>query len=721
MALSVALLAPLLVFAAPKRLELVPPPDGFVAGREDMVAIAALDSAGTLSAATGTPVVTGAAGAPDRLADGLWQVRVVPGAGGVSLSATLAGSASGRLEAKAAPEPTLTLSLNDRELGPGQRGTIIAVVDVRSASGEPVDGLTPVVSASMGVASRAKRIGPGKWSAAIRMSSKRYPHTVLVVASLRRRDATPAAATITLRGRATIPITSEPNAKITVRVGKRSWGPFATDGTGAVDASIEAGPGDSAMDVESLDAAGNRSTRSVPLDMPPYPRLWAAAYAEPNGLDGRTRVTVHAAALDRRGIPGGEAPKATVAGSVIALEGGSGVFTGSALLALPAGKHTVTVSAGTEKETFPVTALAPPAVAVALDVAGSGTLAMGGAPMAITAYRVDAQGRRVAGEAPAISAEGLKLIGLGRSGDVATGKIAPVEGKLLPPAWVSAKANGPGFALSARRAIQVLAGEPASVKVLSVTPPRVPADGESTALLEVRVTDKWGNPVTGASLATSATAGSVDESSTESEPGTYRIIVRAPSVPGAGSIGVVVGLARAETALAFVRPPPKWAIAAGAGGAHNLGGLGTAVGWLEGRRAIGSGEGPWAAVIRGSGSQGGFQVKGPQTGPYDVSVRQALVLGGVRRRFTAPFSGWSLAAVLAAGAGTVEVSEKSAAGTIVGSGTAFGGRAALSAERVMGRGAVVVETGYAHVTTDDALIVGNLGGAELTVGYRHGF
>lgn len=714
MALGLVLLAPLLVLAAPKRLELVPPAGGFAIGREDVVAIAALDSAGTLSAATGTPSVTGGAAAPERLADGLWQVKVVPDESGVALAVALDG-ATGKLDAKAAPGPLLTLTLSQTELAPGQRGTVIAVVDVRSASGEPIDGMAPVLTSSMGTAGVAKRIAPGKWSATVKMSDKRYPHTALVVASLPRRDAKPASAAITLRGRATIPITSEPNAKITLRVGKRAYGPLTTDATGAVEAAVEAAPGDTSMEIESLDDAGNKSTRSVPLDMPPYPRLWAAAYAEPNGLDGRTRVTVHAVSL-------GEAPKATAGGNTIELTG-AGVFTGSALLALPAGTNTVTVVAGGEKKTFPVTAAAPPAVALMLEVAGGGTLAMGSAPVAIKAYRVDAQGKGVAGEAPTLStSDGLKLIGAARAGTFATAKTAPVEGRLPPSAWVGAKANGPGFALSARKVLAVGAGDPATVEILSVDPPRLPADGESTAQVDIRVTDKWGNPVSGVKLATTASAGSV-VASTEPQPGMYRVMVRAPSQPGSSTIGVVAGLMRREAALAFVRPPPKWAIAAGGGGAHNLGALSTAMGWLEGRRAIGNGEGPWAAVVRGYGSQGGFQVKSPQmqTGPFDVSVRQGLVLGGIRRRFTAPFSGWSLAAVLAAGGGTVEVSEKNAVGTVVASGTAMGGRAALSAERVMGPGAIVVETGYSYVTTDDAIIIGNLGGAELTVGYRHGF
>ena len=294
-------------------LVLLPPADGFVAGREDRVGIAVLDSAGTLTLAQGTPVVTGASGAPERLADGIWQVKVVPGAEGVSLSASLGGS-SGTLEAKAAPGPRLALAVNESDLAPGQRGTVIAVIDVRSASGEPIDGLTPVLTASMGTAAPPKRISAGKWSAAIRMSDKKYPHTVMLTASLPRRDVAPVIAAITLRGRATIPITSEPNAKITVRVGKRSVGPLSTDAKGMVEATIEAGPGDTTMEIESLDDAGNKSTDTKPLDMPGYKRSWAAVHASPNGLDGRTRVTVHATSIDRRGGPSGDAPKAVLAG-----------------------------------------------------------------------------------------------------------------------------------------------------------------------------------------------------------------------------------------------------------------------------------------------------------------------------------------------------------------------------------------------------------------------
>lgn len=724
MAMTVSTIAvSALLLAAPARLELLPPAEGFVAGREDVLSIAALDSAGTLTIASGTPAVRGvAAGAAERIADGVWQVKVTPAAAGeIAIGATL-GGASGERKAKVEPAVALALSLADRELLPGQRGTVLAVVDVRSASGEPVDGLAPKIAVSAGSAGAPKRIGPGKWSAALKMPPERYPRAVLVAATAPgRRDVAPVAAVIALRGKATIPITSEPKAKITVRVGKRSFGPFTADAHGSVEVAIEAGPSDTTMEVESLDSAGNRGVKTVALDMPRWNRLLAAASAEPHGLDGRTRVTVYAALIDRRGALEDAKPRASAGGTSIPLEGKNGVFSGSAVLSLPAGEESVTVSAGDAKEKVDIEVKPAPAVGIAIELVPDAPLKMDGAAVTVRAWRLDAQRRRVAGAVPAIStSEGLRLTPLPPGADTASARLKALEGKIAPNTWVGAKAPGPGFTLGVQRAVTVSAGEPAKVEVLSVVPPRLPADGASVAEIEARVTDKWGNPVRGHKITTNATAGDV-VSSNEPEPGLYRIVLRAPRQPGSGSIGVVAGPARADTDITFVRPPSRIAVAAGAGGTSNLGALSSGIAWLEARRSLGAGESPWAALVRVHGARGTFGVKSA-VGKYDVTVGQTLALAGIRRRFTQPFSGWTIAAALAAGGGLVQVDEKNAVGTVSESGTAFGGRVALTAERaLMQRGGLVLEAGYGYVVADDALIQGNLGGAEVTVGYRHGF
>lgn len=718
-----ALTAAALVLASPVRLELLPPAEGFAEGREDVLSIASVDSSGTLTTMPGAPAITGvAAGAAQRIADGVWHVRVTPSAAGeVAIRASL-GGASGEKSVKVEPAAMLTLSVKETELPPGARGTVVAVVDVRTASGEPIDSLVPRISTSAGSHAAPKKIGPGKWSTALKMPPERYPQAVLVSATVARRDVKPAVAVIALRGRATIPITSKPNAKITLRVGKRSFGPFTTNAQGAVDVAIEAGPADTTMEVESVDVAGNRGTKALPLDMPRWNRLIATAFAEPQGLDGRTRVTVHAAALDRRGGLADEAPRASVGGAAIELTGRNGVFTGSSVLALAAGTQAVTVSAGDSRQKVDVDVAAPPALALAIDLEPDAPLKMDGAPATIRAWRLDAKGRRIPGGAvPSIStSEGLRLTPLPAGTETASARVKALEGRIAPNTWVGAKAAGPGFTLAARRTVSIGAGEPVTVEVLSVEPPRIPADGTSQAEIRARVSDKWGNPVSGVKIAANATAGDVTASS-EPEAGVYRIVVRAPRTPGSGSIGVVAGAARADAAVAFVRPPPRLSLAAGAGGISNLGALSSGVAWVEARRSIGAGESPWAGLVRLHGGRGAFEVTSA-VGTFDVTVGQALALAGIRRRFTQPFSGWTVAAAVAAGGGMVQVDEKNAIGTVSESGAAFGGRVALSAERaLMQRGGLVLEAGYGYVVADDALIEGNLGGAELTVGYRHGF
>jgi len=189
------------------------------------------------------------------------------------------------------------------------------------------------------------------------MSDKRYPHTVLLTASLPRRDVAPPPPRSPCAAR------HDPDhlraEREDHRARRKALGRAAVDRRQGDGGSVDrSGPADATMEVESS-TRRQQEHAERPAGHAAVPRLWARR-TRPERLDGRTRVIVHATALDRRGQPGGEAPKAVVAGgNIIVLTAAAASSRRSAAHA-PAGAHAITVQAGDEKESLSITALPPP-------------------------------------------------------------------------------------------------------------------------------------------------------------------------------------------------------------------------------------------------------------------------------------------------------------------------------------------------------------------------
>ena len=81
-----------------------------------------------------------------------------------------------------------------------------------------------------------------------------------------RRDAPPVWTSIRLRTRRNLPIETEPNATVNIRVGRRDYGPFEADVNGTVgDAAVDVYPGETLAHVQIVDDLGNQSHGSIPL------------------------------------------------------------------------------------------------------------------------------------------------------------------------------------------------------------------------------------------------------------------------------------------------------------------------------------------------------------------------------------------------------------------------------------------------------------------------
>ncbi len=715
-----ALFAPGNALADPSQLRLVAPAEGFRRARTAQVIVVGLDAANALADAATAPVLT-AAGATispaAKIAPGLWRFDVTPsGAQTISAEAAL-GPARGALSqpVRAGAEAALEVTLSKTLLGPGERPAVTATVTVRDAAGAPVDGMTPSLESTAGGVSPPVRVGPGKFEAKLKLPDERYPQALQVVAFVKERDVAPARAVLVLEGRASIPITTKPKSKVTIRVGKRSLGPLVADVHGQLDAEIEASPSDIAMSVESVDEVGNKSEKSVGIDAPPWPRLWTRVEAGAPALDARSRVTVAAFLLDRRGRPVEDAKaSAKVADETIKLASVAGLLAGESRIALAPGPAAVSVEVESEKKVTALAIDAAPPVAIAVRVSPE-QLVTGGTAAGVSAELVDAAGRAAAAGKVVLSGEGVGLSDVQVQPGRATAAATLAGGVLPPNASVVARADGPGFAIVGRRVLVTIAGAPAKADVLLEPKPMV-ADGTSTSTLAVRFFDAWGNPVKGLKPTAQVSAGSIEIPSEVGE-GTYRLTVRAPTFPGPARITIDSGAAHTETQITYLRPASNNALAAGAGVASNLGALRSELLWIEGRRAI---RGPFAATLRVSGSTGAFRLRAFGSG-YDVSIQQAVVMPGARWTFSSPMASWTGSAGFALGAGVAQVKIKGAGAPPGKGGVVTGARLCGTAERRFGGGALLVEAGYGYVTGSGSLVKNNVSGIDLTVGVRHGF
>lgn len=700
-------------------LRFVPPPAGFRRDRASVLFLLALDAHDALVDAP-APALTGAP-PPEKVAAGIWRVTVTPGAGRVSLSATL-NEVHGSLEApvRDTADAVLEVALSRTTLSPRARPPVTATIHVKNAAGAPLD-LTPTVDVNAGGVGKPTRSAPGTYEARLRLPEEHYPQAVQVVAFLPGKDAVPARAILTMEGQASIPIVTKPKSKVTIRVGRRRYGPLAADVHGALEAEIEASPSDTSMDVESVDEVGNRSSKAMAIDAPPYSRLWANLEADPPALDGKTRVRITALALDRRGRADDDA-KATaiIDATTIPLASDGGVLAGEERLAVSAGRHDVVVRAGDQRKTLHLDVAAPPPVAVRLNVSPE-RIVVGGDGAAVTAQLVDASGATLPDGKIDLSGDGVAMAGVQANAGRATGT-AKLAGGLVPKgAAIVATAPGPGFTIMSRDVVDVQAGAPAKAEIL-VEPKPTFADGSSVTSLAVRFSDAWGNPVEKLAPKVSASAGGLGGAKSLGD-GTYSVTLRAPRIPGPSRIAMDAGAAHAEAMVEFLRAPSRWSAGLSAGAMHNLGALAQEYVAVEARRDLYAGA--WWADLRVLGSTGSFRIKVTDTAgitsSYDTAVRQTVAHLGARRIFGSPLASWTPSVAAFVALGSIDVTVKGPAAPPARSGMVTGARVAAALERRVGGGAFTLETGFGWSQAESKIIESNVSGAELSVGYRHGF
>lgn len=247
------------------------------------------------------PQVSVSAGAllrpPAELSPGVWEVLYQAPAEGSHASFAV-GPEQGRVFVRVAlaepPEPALGLPAQVQ----GVVGQPVAI-EVRSR--------VPLVPDQLQVATLEGQVSavtpaPGGLALTWSPGADPFPRAVPLAVRDRRNPAeTPAWTVIQLRGRARVPIQTEPGSRVTLRVGGRTYGPFAAASDGLATASIEVRPGEDLAEVLVEDSAGNVQKSSLALGGAAAPSL--VAIAEERLVAGQRPPPLHLKAVDADGRP----------------------------------------------------------------------------------------------------------------------------------------------------------------------------------------------------------------------------------------------------------------------------------------------------------------------------------------------------------------------------------------------------------------------------------
>lgn len=296
---------------ATPRIDLVAPAgDPVIGQRVSLWAVVSDDGAPVDAAA---PTLQFDAGellsSPVRIEPGVWQVTwrapALPRVVGVRLSLpeTADTGPGARVELPVRPAPSPTLTTAPRVVGQAAGPP----VELRISGAELPSPDALVVFAPEG---RVESVTQDGDALLVRWSPGTDPFPRAVPLGFRdggAPDAPPAWAIVSLRGRPRLPVQTSPGARVSLRVGGRSYGPFLAGADGLAQASLEVRPGETTAEVTVVDAAGNQQKSALVLAGARPPTVALMPLGSP--VAGRPLPPLSLLALDGEGeLWQGEAP-----------------------------------------------------------------------------------------------------------------------------------------------------------------------------------------------------------------------------------------------------------------------------------------------------------------------------------------------------------------------------------------------------------------------------
>lgn len=407
-------------------------PDGdAVPGRPTRLHVAAIDDDGqpvrdlSVLAERGTVQPDAEPDLPPGVTGWLWT----PGGPGDTRIEVAAGGASKAFQLPVRPLPDLDLGVPGRLESPAGAPVLLRLTDpgrpgpddLVISTSEPSD--VDVRETGDALELRLRPEGQGA-------------RVLLVTLSDRRRPTRPQLVRVRIVDRPTLAFDVEPGARLTVRIGSRSYGPFEADPEGRVRASVEQRPGERSAEIVVTDDLGNTLITPYVLSAIAAPPMVVATLGDPLPGGRPPDVIVHATTVDGRAWTG-RAPECRVPGGaepLPALRLVPGVWRVAGVGPARLTSDSLRLSCTLRDSRIDMRRRAPPGIPVALDLrVGPDPISLDFPVAEVTAHLVDAAGERISADAVQVSAErgAVRLeapSGGSRRGEYRAGSQALVEG-----------------------------------------------------------------------------------------------------------------------------------------------------------------------------------------------------------------------------------------------------------------------------------------------------
>jgi len=228
------------------------------------------------------------------------------------LSAVQTDVAPRRIDVK-----SIEWQLPDGNIVLGDTTSVTLRITARRSDGTPMDLAPPSLWASTGTLGPPARLEAGVWETLYTPPPERFPHVAIVSAGIETEDGpTVGFAAMPLWGKGRLQVKTKPESKVIVYLGNESFGPAIADDRGVARVDVIAPPGPERAVAESVDAAGNQSSKPVPLGVPPFSRLALMPVDRVASADGSGEAQLLLFIVDKKGAPLDDASAVTTTTSV---------------------------------------------------------------------------------------------------------------------------------------------------------------------------------------------------------------------------------------------------------------------------------------------------------------------------------------------------------------------------------------------------------------------
>lgn len=227
------------------------------------------------------------------------------------------GGATSALDVK-----SIAWALPNEPIVLGESEGVELTVRAERPDGGELDVAAPRLWSSTGTLTPPVRTGPGAWTTRFTPPVDRFPHVAILSATV-DTESGPAVGfvAVPLWGKGKLAVKTKPKSSVVVYIGNTSFGPSLADDSGVAQVDIKAPPGPENAVAESTDVAGNVSSRTVPLSVPPFSRIALMAVDRVASSDGTGEALLLMFIVDKKGAPLFDASEVDVKATVGGFEG----------------------------------------------------------------------------------------------------------------------------------------------------------------------------------------------------------------------------------------------------------------------------------------------------------------------------------------------------------------------------------------------------------------